>query len=90
MKTVRLKGDIPQHLTTRQKEIVLLIAQGLSYGEMADRLGISIQTMKNHCRSIHLITGCPNNLTVVAQYWKQKYKKAYDEGYRHATEQLAS
>lgn len=36
------------HLTAREKEIVLLIAEGLSSKQVADKLSISIETVKTH------------------------------------------
>ncbi len=41
--------DLPKsHLTERESAIVVLIAQGLCNKEIAHRLGISTQTVKNH------------------------------------------
>lgn len=37
-------------LTPRQRQAVELAAQGLSYREIGDALGISDQTVKNHLR----------------------------------------
>ncbi len=36
------------HLTDREKEVIGLLAEGMSNKELAHRLGISIQTVKNH------------------------------------------
>ena len=41
-------------LTSREREIIKLVAQGLKNREMAERLFISEQTVKNH---LHLIFG---------------------------------
>ncbi len=40
-------------LTPREQEIVRAIEDGLSYKLIADRLGISIDTVRNHIRSVY-------------------------------------
>ena len=40
------------HLTSREKEILRLIADGLSNQEIADALVLSLHTVKNHVKSI--------------------------------------
>ena len=65
-------------LTTRQYEILFLIARGYRYREIADRLNISTQTVKNHMtfilrrldarstpHAIYLVFGDPNAITLV-------------------------
>ena len=44
--------DILDQLTPREKEVVALIAQGISNQEIAEKLYISIKTVKNHITSI--------------------------------------
>ena len=39
-------------LTSREREVLILIAEGQSNKEIASRLGISQQTVKNHMTSI--------------------------------------
>lgn len=39
-------------LTTREREVLGLVARGLSYGEVADELYISPKTVENHVRNI--------------------------------------
>jgi PAS domain S-box-containing protein len=46
-------GPHPQpRLTPRQREILNLIAAGLSTSEMAEKLSISTETVRNHLRSV--------------------------------------
>jgi PAS domain S-box-containing protein len=46
-------GPDPQpRLTPRQREILNLIAAGLSTSEMAEKLSISTETVRNHLRSV--------------------------------------
>lgn len=40
-------------LTSRERRIVLLMADGLSNREIATALGISCGTVKNHCTAIY-------------------------------------
>ena len=44
--------DILDQLTPREKEVVALIAQGISNQEIAEKLYISIKTVKNHITNI--------------------------------------
>ena len=43
-----LKLDVEARFTTRQRQVVELIARGCSNVEIADRLGISPRTAKAH------------------------------------------
>ncbi len=40
-------------LTPREAEVLELLAQGARYKEIAERLGISLETVKNHLRKIY-------------------------------------
>jgi DNA-binding NarL/FixJ family response regulator len=42
-----------QTLTTREHEILSLLAKGLHYKEIADQLGISISTVRAHLHAIY-------------------------------------
>ena len=42
----------PEILSAREREVLLLLAEGLSNVEIADQLGIAVNTVRNHVRSI--------------------------------------
>jgi DNA-binding NarL/FixJ family response regulator len=46
------EGRLPEHLTSREVEILQLLARGLTNREIAQRLVISPGTVKNHVQSI--------------------------------------
>ena len=43
----------PTELSSREREILRLLARGFAYKEMADSLGISIGTINTHVRRIY-------------------------------------
>ena len=45
-------GDVPD-LTTKETEVLELISRGFSYSEVADRLFMSINTVRTHVRKIY-------------------------------------
>ncbi|BCJ62736.1 response regulator transcription factor [Micromonospora endophytica] len=49
-------------LTTREQEVLDLVAEGLSNAEIADRLHIGITTVKTHVTSLMAKTGSPNRV----------------------------
>jgi two-component system, NarL family, response regulator LiaR len=40
-------------LTKREQEVLTVLARGLLYKEIAQRLSISIDTVKKHCKNIY-------------------------------------
>jgi len=62
-----LKSAIPS-VTTRQKEIVQLIAAGYSNEEVADRLGIAARTAKAHTDNLRQKLGVPRRRQIPAAY----------------------
>lgn len=46
------RDDLSQ-LTEREHEVLTKLSEGLSYGEIAETLGISINTIRKHIRSIY-------------------------------------
>jgi DNA-binding CsgD family transcriptional regulator len=54
--------------TQRQREVVRLIAEGSSNGEIADRLGISPRTAKAHSDTLRMKLGVPRRRQIPAAY----------------------
>ena len=54
--------------TQRQREVVRLIADGCSNGEIADRLGISPRTAKAHSDTLRMKLGVARRRQIPAAY----------------------
>lgn len=52
-------------LTPREREVLLLIAQGYQYGQAADILCIAPQTVKTHLYHVRLRLGAHNSVHAV-------------------------
>jgi two-component system, NarL family, nitrate/nitrite response regulator NarL len=55
LSSAHTQGDDPpgdEHLTCREREILVLIEQGLTNKEIAVRLGIEVRTVKNHVHNL--------------------------------------
>jgi DNA-binding NarL/FixJ family response regulator len=55
-------GDVPraqfaEALTTRESEVLALVARGLSNAEIAENLGLSIETIRTHVKHVYMKTG---------------------------------
>jgi PAS domain S-box-containing protein len=62
------RGSRPQpHLTRRQLEVLLLIAEGKRSNEIADELGISVHTVRTHIQGILRTLGAANRLEAVSR-----------------------
>ena len=55
-------------ITPRQREVVALIAAGLSNDEVAERLAISPRTAKAHSDTLRLKLGVPRRRQIPAAY----------------------
>ena len=58
----------PDPLTTREREVAALVAQGLSNRQIADRLFVSERTAQNHVQHILTKLGLPNRGQVAVWY----------------------
>jgi DNA-binding NarL/FixJ family response regulator len=57
--------DLPDGLTQREAEILSLIAQGLTNGEIAERLFLSNHTVKTHINRIFAKTGSRDRVAAI-------------------------
>ena len=60
-------GELPDGLSSREVQILALVARGMSNARSARTLSISEHTAANHVRSILRKTGCANR-TQAASY----------------------
>jgi len=58
------RRDFPAGLTSREVEVVRLLAVGLSHRAIAERLVISPKTARNHIEHIYTKTGASNRAMV--------------------------
>ena len=63
-----LRGKQLEHLTPRQRDVIGVLAIGLSNKAIARRLGISESTVKVHIRAIMSATGVSNRTQLVARF----------------------
>ncbi|MFJ2867666.1 response regulator transcription factor [Kitasatospora sp. NPDC087314] len=58
-------------LTLREKEVLSLLAEGLTYGSIARKLGISPHTVDTHLRRLRRKTGAANRtqLAILGHLW---------------------
>lgn len=66
---VGTRGSNSASLSLRQSEVASLIARGLRYGEVAERLRISPHTVKNHAKVIFEKLNV-NSRVQLAVYWR--------------------
>ncbi|MEJ2509790.1 MAG: response regulator transcription factor [Gammaproteobacteria bacterium] len=59
---VAVRGALPGRLSQREIEVLGLVSDGLVDKQVADRLGISESTVKNHMRSIRRKLGASNRV----------------------------
>ncbi|MFQ5663950.1 MAG: response regulator [Terriglobia bacterium] len=61
----RPSGEPETHLSSREMEVVRCVAMGLRNKEVADRLGVSEATIKNHLTSIYAKLGVSDRLELI-------------------------
>jgi DNA-binding NarL/FixJ family response regulator len=62
---VHSRRNVPASLSTREVEVLSLVAQGLNNPQIAKRLGLSEKTVTNHLTRIFRKIGCPNRVAAV-------------------------
>ena len=53
---------VPDDLTPREREVLTLVAAGLTNQEIAARLHVGVTTVKTHVAALLTKTGCPNRI----------------------------
>ena len=59
--------DLLSHLTSRERDVALLVAEGFTNNQIAERLCISLSTVKSHIQNIFAKAGIANRTALVAQ-----------------------
>ena len=69
-------------LTDRECEVLLLLAEGCSYGQIASRLGISVHTVSTHLKNCYRKLGvrrATDAVTRVAELMPERLAKLKQE-----------
>jgi len=53
LKSRIMKKSILKNLSPREREILPFLSEGLRYKEIADKLNISVETVRTHVRNIY-------------------------------------
>ena len=59
-------------LSSREKEILALIVEGLTIKEMSDKLFLGYETVRSYCKYLHLKLGVHNTASLVRKAIEQK------------------
>jgi len=59
------------HFSPRERQIVALLANGCSNQEIANRLGLRLQTVKNHLSRVYRKIGVPNRVQLAVLMLQQ-------------------
>lgn len=71
-------GPVCDRLTVRQREVLALLLTGLSNAEIADRLVVSVSTVKCHVRAILRAGGAVNRAEAIARLSRSVAPRRYD------------
>jgi len=67
-----MKTEVDSLLSTREKEVLVEICNGLTNDEIAEKLFISAQTVKGHRSNLLSKTNCRNSASLVMYAIKNK------------------
>lgn len=73
-----LEGALPpgfESLTPRESQVLMMVVQGMRSQQIADRLGITLRTIKMHRGNIMTKVGVDNVAQLVALYQERRYEK---------------
>lgn len=62
----RFNSNLLDNLTPREKEIITLLAKGLSSKEISSQLNLSVHTIQKHRKNILQKTGCTNTSQLIS------------------------
>lgn len=68
-----------EELTNTQSEVLAYNGAGLSTGEIADKMGISIETVKTHIKNIKERLGLQKINELAAYYWVTIFGESFEE-----------
>ena len=68
---VASQPELPDGMTPREAEVLILVAQGLTNGEIAARLFVSEATVKSHINHLFAKTGVHDRAQAVSYAYKQ-------------------
>ncbi|MBW7893005.1 MAG: response regulator transcription factor, partial [Chitinophagaceae bacterium] len=63
--TAGITGGQDVDLTSREKEILRMLARGTTYKTISDQLFISLETVKTHCHNIYKKLGVKNKTEAI-------------------------
>lgn len=65
-------------ITPRQTEVARLVGEGLSNGEIAERLGLSVTTVRYHLRQVYAVRGVSSRSALAAEVARAMILKVRD------------
>jgi NarL family two-component system response regulator LiaR len=72
VQSTQQKADLGHDLTAREKEVLVFMAEGLTNAQIADRLTVSLSTVKFHVRGILSKLHASNRAEAVTLAWRHR------------------